>query len=170
MDLLRQVPLLSEFPEEQLRLLAFSAENVNYRDGEVLFIAGERADGGLVVATGAISLEGEGEGGSGEVLDTFGPGSLIGETALLVETRRPARAVASGATEVIRIRRALFKRMLQEFPDIARRLFEARAEAFRVTAGALSRVGAVLEQIERENTEFRADRRRADQERDEDQQ
>jgi CRP-like cAMP-binding protein len=167
MDLLRQVPLLSEFPDEQLRLLAFSAENVNYRDGEVLFISGERADGGLVIATGSVSLEGE--GGSDEVLDTFGPGSLIGETALLVETRRPARAVANGATEVIRIRRALFKRMLQEFPDIARRLFEARANAFVATSGALARVGAVLEQIERENVEFRAERRRAGQARDDDQ-
>lgn len=123
MELLRQVPLLSEFPDEQLRLLAFSAENVSYRDGEVLFSSGERADAGLVVASGAITLESD-DGSVKPV--TFGPGSLIGETALLVETRRPARAVASGASEVIRIRRALFKRMLQEFPDIARRLFDAR--------------------------------------------
>ncbi|MHC5655436.1 cyclic nucleotide-binding domain-containing protein [Stappia sp.] len=155
MDLLRQVPLLSEFPDEQLRLLAFSAENVSFRDGEVLFIAGERADAGLVIASGAVRLETDEEGVKAA---TYGPGSLIGETALLVETRRPARAVASGATEVIRIRRALFKRMLQEFPDIARRLFDARAAEFRKTVGALGRVGTVLEQIERESLEIRAAR------------
>ncbi|WP_306030809.1 cyclic nucleotide-binding domain-containing protein [Stappia sp. MMSF_3263] len=159
MDLLRQVPLLSEFPDEQMRLLAFSAENVSYRDGEVLFISGERADAGLVIASGSVALEGDGEERAD--LGTYGPGSLIGETALLVETRRPARAVAVGPTEVIRIRRALFKRMLQEFPDIARRLFEARAAHFRATAGALARVGTVLEQIEREHQAFREDRRRA---------
>jgi CRP-like cAMP-binding protein len=157
MELLRQVPLLSEFPDEQLRLLAFSAENVSYRDGEVLFSSGERADAGLVVASGAITLESD-DGSVKPV--TFGPGSLIGETALLVETRRPARAVASGASEVIRIRRALFKRMLQEFPDIARRLFDARAAEFRATVGALSRVGNVLEQIDRESAELRANLRR----------
>lgn len=155
MDLLRQVPLLSEFPDEQLRLLAFSAENVAYRDGEVLFSEGERADAGLVVASGAVLLETE--DGAGRTM-TAGPGSLIGETALLVETRRPARAVASGPTEVIRIRRALFKRMLQEFPDIARRLFDARAAEFRKTAGALQRVGTVLEQLDRESAAIRAAR------------
>ncbi|WP_186399932.1 cyclic nucleotide-binding domain-containing protein [Stappia sp. P2PMeth1] len=159
MELLRQVPLLAEFPDEQMRLLAFSAENVSYRDGEVLFIAGERADAGLVVASGAVLLEGEGE--DRQELGSFGPGSLIGETALLVETRRPARAVAVGPTEVIRIRRALFKRMLQEFPEIARRLFEARAGRFRATAGALARVGTVLEQLEREHSAFRESRRAA---------
>ncbi|WP_349358595.1 cyclic nucleotide-binding domain-containing protein [Stappia sp.] len=164
MDLLRQVPLLAEFPDEQLRLLAFSAENVSYRDGEVLFSEGERADGGLVVATGKVAMEGADDA----VLDTFGPGSLLGETALLVETRRPARAVAQGPTEVIRIRRALFKRMLQEFPDIAERLFEARAAAFRQTAGALARVGTVLERIERDDQALRAERRRADREPDAD--
>ena len=98
MELLRQVPLLSEFPDEQLRLLAFSAENVTYRDGEILFSAGERADAGLVVASGAITLELE-DGSAKPV--TFGPGSLVGETALLVETRRPARAVASGANATV---------------------------------------------------------------------
>ncbi len=159
MELLRQVPLLAEFPDEQMRLLAFSAENVSYRDGEVLFIAGERADAGLVVASGEVLLEGADE--ERKELGTFGPGSLIGETALLVETRRPARAVAVGPTEVIRIRRALFKRMLQEFPDIATRLFESRAGRFRATVGALARVGTVLEQLEREHVAFRESRRRA---------
>ena len=68
--------------------------------------------------------------------------------------------MASGASEVIRIRRALFKRMLQEFPDIARRLFDVRAAEFRNTVGALSRVGNVLEQIDRESAELRASLRR----------
>jgi CRP-like cAMP-binding protein len=112
-----------------------------------------RADAGLVVASGAVMLESD--DGAARTM-TFGPGSLVGETALLVETRRPARAVASGPTDVIRIRRALFKRMLQEFPDIARRLFDLRAAEFRKTVGALARVGTVLEQVDRESAELRA--------------
>ena len=156
MDLLRQVPLLAEFPDEQLRLLAFSAENVSYRDGEVLFSAGERADGGFVVADGTVTLETE----DGAKLESFSAGSLIGETALLVETRRPARAVANGTTEVIRIRRALFKRMLQEFPDIAQRLYDQRVGTFQQTTSKLARVGRLLEQLERENQAMRAETRR----------
>ncbi|MBA5778607.1 cyclic nucleotide-binding domain-containing protein [Stappia sp. F7233] len=153
MNLLRQVPLLSDFPDDQLRLLAFSAENQTFRDGEVLFTEGERADGGFVVASGEVAMERGGE--TREAMGTFGPGTLIGETALLVETRRPARAVAVGQTEVIRIRRALFKRMLQEFPEIASALFESRASNFRQMTRSLSRVGNVLEQIDREVLEQR---------------
>lgn len=153
MNLLRQVPLLADFPDDQLRLLAFSAENIQYRDGEILFTEGERADGGFIVATGEVALESNSE--KRKILGTFGPGTLIGENALLIETRRPARAVAVGPTEVIRIRRALFKRMLQEFPDIAAALFQSHASRFQQTAKALSRVGNVLEQIEREVSERR---------------
>ncbi|MXN65144.1 cyclic nucleotide-binding domain-containing protein [Stappia sp. GBMRC 2046] len=157
MNLLRQVPLLSDFPDDQLRLLAFSAENITYRDGQVIFREGERADGGYVIAAGEVSMErGQDER---EHLGTFGAGSLIGELALLVETRRPARAVASGDVELIRIRRALFKRMLQEFPEIAASLFEAHVDRFQKTTRALSRVGNVLDQIEREAKAYRKSKR-----------
>ncbi len=160
MNLLRQVPLLADFPDDQLRLLAFSAENIQYRDGEILFTEGERADGGFIVASGEVMMEGKGE--KRETLGTFGPGTLIGEVALLVETRRPARAIAVGPTEVIRIRRALFKRMLQEFPDIAAALFQSHAARFQKTTRALSRVGNVLEQIERDETERKEARKKKD--------
>ncbi len=152
-ELLRKVALLSDFPEDQLRLLAFSAENVSYRDGQVLFAEGERADCGYVIADGKVLME---RGDPAEQIGEFGPGTLIGETALLIETRRPARAVAVGATEAIRIRRALFKRMLEEFPEIAGRMFEGHAARFQATAHALARIGNRLEQIEEEAAKVRA--------------
>ncbi|ADZ68594.1 Crp/Fnr family transcriptional regulator [Polymorphum gilvum] len=146
--ILRRIPMLSDFSDDQLRLLAFSAESLDYRDGTVLFDAGERADGGIVVAEGLVSLQKAGPAGFVEI-DQAGPGALLGETAMLVETRRPARAVCVGRVRAIRIRRALFKRMIQEFPELAQRLFEAHAARYQATAQALKPIGERLGDLDR---------------------
>jgi len=62
---------------------------------------------------------------------TVGPGTLLGELALLTETTRPVTATALEPSTVIRIPRTLFLKMLEGYPDAAVRLresFLARAE------------------------------------------
>ena len=144
---LKKIPMLSEFADDQLRLLAFSAESVDYQDGQVLFDEGDRADSGLLLTQGAVNLQQRGEDGFKDI-DRAETGSLLGESAMLVETRRPCRATAVGEVRVIRIRRALFKRMLMEFPELARRLFDEQAARFSATAGALSPIGDRLSELD----------------------
>lgn len=144
--ILRQIPMLSDFSDDQLRLLAFSAEAMDLISGSFLFDEGERADSGIVIAKGNVSLQVRGPHGFKEV-DSAGPGVLLGETAMLVETRRPARAVCIGPVRVIRIRRALFKRMIQEFPELARRLLEVHASRFQATVAALTPIGDKLQEL-----------------------
>ncbi|MEJ8476308.1 Crp/Fnr family transcriptional regulator [Roseibium algae] len=146
--ILQKIPMLSEFTDDQLRLLAFSAESLDYRNGMTLFEEGDRADGGLAIASGDVSLQKRGSDGFEEV-DLAMTGTLLGETAMLVETTRPCRAVAVGGVRVIRIRRALFKRMIQEYPDLARGLFEAHALRYRATATALAPIGERMAQLEK---------------------
>ena len=107
--ILRQIPMLSDFQDDQLRLLAFSAESMDYQDGQRLFEENERADGGLVITSGTVVLLKKSED-SFEELDRVGAGTLIGQPALLTESRRPCRADAVGTVSIIRIRRALIKR------------------------------------------------------------
>ncbi len=118
--LLQRVPILSEFSEDKLRLLAFSAENRTYRDGQHLFTAGDRGDSGYVVARGAVAIYAPGS--SAEPIETVPEGGIIGELAMIVEVERPLTAVAIGDVAAIQIRRPLFRRMLDEFPEIAERL------------------------------------------------
>lgn len=146
--ILQKVPMLADFADDQLRLLAFSAESAEFRNGQMLFDEGERADGGILIAEGEISLQKRGTK-TFEDIDVAGPGTLLGESALLVETTRPCRAVASGNVRVIRIRRALFKRMITEFPELAKRLFEAQASRFQVTAKKLGPVGEKMAELEK---------------------
>ena len=48
--LLGTVPMLSDFTEDKLRLLAFSAESRSFKDGQRLYSIGDRADVTVVVA------------------------------------------------------------------------------------------------------------------------
>jgi CRP-like cAMP-binding protein len=50
-----------------------------------------------------------------------GPDALIGEIALISTSKRPVSAVAREPTTVLKISRALFHRVLQEFPGSAAR-------------------------------------------------
>jgi CRP-like cAMP-binding protein len=114
-----QVSTLGLLGREPLRILAIGAESRYVHGGDVLFRTGESADAAYVVQEGSFRLASEQKGEAGV---TVGPGALIGEMALLTETKRPATATACEPSTVMRIPRALFLKMLEGYPDAAARL------------------------------------------------
>ncbi len=122
-SLLERVPTLSPLGRQALRILAIGAETRYVHSGDVLFKAGDDAEGGFVVQEGRFALSSPGEGK--EV--TVGPCTLLGEVALFTETRRRATAKALEPSTVLCIPRPLFIRMLDSFPDAARKLREILA-------------------------------------------
>lgn len=145
-SLLSRIPLFSELNVEQLRLLAFSALHREIRPDEVLFREGEDAQAGFIVVSGEIQLT-RGEGKDKKVLATCEAGCLIGETALFIDTKRPAMAVAARLTDVIEINRALVTRMLNEYPQVALRLRAALAERLSATVTELGRIRQALDRV-----------------------
>ena len=73
-----------------------------------------------------------------------GPGTLLGEAALLTETRRPATARARADSTVLRISRTLFLRILDGYPDAAVRLRELIASRADQWARELENVRVAL--------------------------
>jgi CRP-like cAMP-binding protein len=128
---LNRIPTFHVLGREALRILAISIEDVHLRSGEVLFEEGEPADGGFVVREGALMVKSARErpGGSSAVAR---PGTLIGETALIVDTRFSATATALEHTMLWRISRGVFLRMLESEPNAAialRRVIGSRLDA-----------------------------------------
>jgi len=121
-----QVPTLAALGKNALRVLAIGAESRNLPSGAVLFYAGELADGGYIVQRGLILLEPETSLEGREI--TAGPGTLIGELALLTDMVSPATAIAKEPTTVIRISRNLFRKMLEGYPAAAQKLHAVMAE------------------------------------------
>ncbi len=85
----------------------------------MLFNAGDVADGAYAVQQGSFTLRPE-RGAEADII--AGPGTLLGESALLAETIRPATATAREPSTVLRISRAMFLKMLEGYPDAAHRL------------------------------------------------
>lgn len=146
--LLAEVPLLAEFGEDRLRLIAFSADNRRLADGARLFARGERAEAAYVIASGAVALTVTEFDGSERLVARCGRGTLIDERALVVEAERVADAHAIGDTEIIQIRRTLFRRILEEYPDVAERLMGHFAARLQVLSDALAGVGDRLDAID----------------------
>ena len=98
-------------------MLAIGSEQRDVPSGDTLFNQGDEADCGYVVQRGSLRIQ---DDLGAEV--TAGPGSLIGELALVVPMRRPSTATALEYSTVIRIARSLFQRVLESDPAAARRL------------------------------------------------
>jgi len=116
--LFSKVKLLQGFDTEQLRLLAFGAPKRTLVAGEELYQQGTITDGGFVVVSGQIDLVAI-MGEKHAILGNYGPGSLIGEMALITKTTRVTSAFAHTDTQLIRLSRTIFLRVLEEFPDLA---------------------------------------------------
>ncbi len=119
---LSKVPLFAHLEPEALRLLAFSAETVALKKGDILFEAGDVADCAYVVLTGSLNLAHQ------EFEKTAPPNSLIGETALTVITSRPASARALEPATLLKITQPTFRRVMQEYPECALRVHQHLAQ------------------------------------------
>jgi CRP-like cAMP-binding protein len=133
------VPAFGRLGDGALRSLAIAAETYSVQPGEVLFTAGESADGALIVQQGTVALKSE---RGDEVL--AGPGTLLGESALLAETKRPVTATAREACTLLRLSRATFLKVLDSYPDAAQRLREFYAARTDQWAREMENVRAAL--------------------------
>jgi CRP-like cAMP-binding protein len=119
---LEQVPSFAILGRDALRILAIGAESRYVHGGEVLFTVGDPADAGYVIQDGSFTLKTDNNTESSATEVTATRGALLGELALLTETTRPVTATAAEPSTVIRVPRSLFLKMLEGFPDAARRL------------------------------------------------
>ena len=137
--LLERVPTLRLLGTEALRMLAIGSEQRNVARGDRLFSAGDDADAGFIVQRGELRIE---DGGGAEI--TAGPGTLIGELALITAMKRPSTATALENCSVIRIARSLFQRVLESDPGAARRLRDEFANRTSQIASDILMAGAKL--------------------------
>jgi CRP-like cAMP-binding protein len=121
-----KVPTLAVLGKQALRVLAIGAETRQLHSGAVLFYAGELVDGGYIVQHGTLLVEHATSSEGAEY--TVGPGTLLGELALLTDSISPITAIAKEPTVLIRISRTLFRKMLEGYPAAAKRLRDTMAE------------------------------------------
>jgi len=127
-EFLDRISTLHLLGKDALRILAISVETIRLGRGDILFEEGQPAEGGYVIVQGSIVLQQAGDTAGDDAI-TARRGSLIGETAMIVDTVRPSTAIALESSILFRIPRVVFIRILEGEPQAAtalRRLIAAR--------------------------------------------
>lgn len=117
-DVLRNIPFFEGFTPDHLKLIAFSAENRSLPEKLLLYDEGQLLHSAYVIADGA--LRGEHKvPGTGKVVErAIGPGLILGERALILDTRADESVRVERRARVLQIRKVMFRRLLQEYPEI----------------------------------------------------
>ena len=101
--------------------------------GDTLCRQGDPADALWVVTRGRLHVILETDGGHVRLVDTVGRGALVGEMALLLDEPRTATLVAARDTELIRISRDEFNRLLDSHPAVAQAVARLLGERLKRT-------------------------------------
>ena len=133
---LRAVPLFEGLTDHDLERLAASSETRDLAPGEALFDEGDPADRAFVIEEGEIEII-KWTGTRPTLLIVRRQSEVIGEMALLHESRRTASARARAEAKVIAIPRHAIDDLLEASPGALRALFEVLLNRWMATQDAV---------------------------------
>jgi len=141
-DLLASVPFFAGFSDDHLRLIGFSAEDRSLPQDMVLYEEGQLLHSAYVIKSGSVEAR---RGASTRII---GPPSLLAERALIVDMRAPETIRVREPAETLQIRRSVFRRFLEEYPDMAQAIRARFAGRLKAAARDYARVGRKLNAID----------------------
>src|SRR5437016_5671833 len=116
-ELLGRAEFFAGMDRVSLARLTAHLETINLAPGEMLFDQGDDGDALYVVAEGAMDIVVSAPDGRGQtVVSTLGPGSFLGEMALVTGEPRSAMVRAHGPTIALRLGRDRFMELLSDEP------------------------------------------------------
>jgi CRP-like cAMP-binding protein len=121
-DRLAGIPLFQHLSGKQLAAVDALVTALDVPAGRQLMQQGEAGRELILVVDGEAEVSRD-----GELIATRGPGTFLGETALLLDQPRNASVVAKTAMTIEVIDRRDFRRLLDEYPELHAPLLEATA-------------------------------------------
>ena len=143
---LRSVPVFTGLTDDFISSLRESVELVRYAPGQVICKQGEPADAFYLVRIGFVKVSQTHPGGE-MILAYLSRGDYFGETGLLLGDLRTATCTALDHVELVRIGGDDFRRMIEQFPEIRRKLEVVEEERTLMNRQRLT----VLESVPLEN-------------------
>jgi len=111
--------MLKGLPEEEKELLGQNHTFSEFRKGEYIFQAGERAEGLLCLARGKVKVFKEGIGGRDQIIRMVKPQGLMGYAAFIIGGSYYASAVAIEDSVLCSFEKNTFMTMLQRIPELS---------------------------------------------------
>jgi CRP-like cAMP-binding protein len=108
-------------------------EAMSFAAGQFVFKAGDQGETMYIITEGEVEiLDGS------AILETAGPGSIVGELALIDDEPRSATVVAKTACRLVAVDRRRFEYMVQETPFFALAVMKVLADRLRKTSARIS--------------------------------
>jgi CRP-like cAMP-binding protein len=135
-DVLKTIAFFQGFSYEHLKLIAFSAESRSLPEKLLLYDEGQLLHSAYVIVSGSLRGEHKVKGTERVIERDIGAGVILGARALILDTRASESVRVTSRTRVLQIRKVMFRRLLQEYPEIteaihsrlARNMMQATAE------------------------------------------
>lgn len=129
----RSTDLLSDLPERLSASLLGNAKPVKLAADEVLFLAGDPGDGCYRLEDGLLKVSMLSPSGAERILAILGPGSIVGDMAMIDGRPRSASVSALRDCKLSFISRAVFEAVAAKNPEIYKHLLNMLAARLRDT-------------------------------------
>ena len=147
-EALRAIAFFSGFSDEHLKLIAFSAESRSLPEKLLLYDEGQLLHSAYVIMSGTLKGEHKVKGTEKILKRDIGPGVILGERALILDTRAAESVRVETRTRVLQVRKLMFRRVLQDHPEIAKILRSRLARHMLQVASEIQGVGERLRALE----------------------
>lgn len=125
--------LLSDLPERLAGLLLVNAKPVKLTADEILFLAGDPGDGCYRLDEGLVKVSMVSPKGAERILAILGPGSIVGDMAMVDGRPRSASVTALRDCKLRFISRASFEAVATKNPEVYKHLLNLVATRLRDT-------------------------------------
>jgi len=123
--------LLSELPQEYSTRLLARAPVITLAKGDILFESGAVGDGCYWLELGVLKVSITSQQGEERILAILGPGSIVGELAMIDGLPRSATVQALKDCKLTFVSRSVFQECLREHPEIFRHLVSTLVSRLR---------------------------------------
>ena len=148
-DVLRRMPFFEGLADEHLQLVASSAEARSLPEKLLVFDEGQLLHSAYVIVSGTLVGQRRAKGGTAAQSRPIDPGVILGAQALILEIRATESVRVVSRARVLQIRKATFRRLLGEHPQIAVALRARLMRNFVQTTAELGEVVRRLAAIDR---------------------
>jgi CRP/FNR family cyclic AMP-dependent transcriptional regulator len=149
-DVLRKIPLFAKIEPARLKLLAFTSEHVEFREGEAVCRQGDPGDAAYIVLEGAADVVVQAEGGPVTIAQ-IGRYDIVGEIAILCDVPRTATVVATSPLVALKVSKDGFFNLVTQFPLVGVEVMHELASRLLLTTQRLTETSRRLREVEHAN-------------------
>ena len=131
MLLLRNVPLFSVLPENQIGLLTSAVSRKSFPRGTTIIAAGDVTESLYVIISGRLKVMISDDEGREVILAILGPNEFFGEMGLIDDAPRSASVAALEACELLSLSKRDFKRCLADNFEMAMTVMKGLVKRLR---------------------------------------